>query len=149
MGKTLIRRLLQKQFDLGLRLLSIKTLSFWQAIIWNFWTLSVPSYQGQGWCMKKVQEFCPHLVAGSLSQFERLELTVWQTGSQYFLKIKPNYKTSSLDINKIFERKIVNIFRPISNCFNRCSGWSKEQSLLSTHNIFFGWEIWSFFGTHF
>ena len=60
--------------------------------------------------MKKVQEFCPHLVAGSLSQFGRLELTVWQTGSQYFLKIKPNYKTSSLDINKIFEPKIVNIF---------------------------------------
>ena len=35
-------------------------------------------------------------------------------------------------INKIFERKIVNIFLPIS--FNICFGCQ------STHNICFGWE---------
>ena len=48
-------------------------------------------------------------------------------------------------INKIFERKIANIFLPIS--FNICFGCSKEPShwnrlietvLLSTHNICFG-----------
>ena len=36
---------------------------------------------------------------------------------------------------KLFERKIVNIFLSIS--FNLCFGCSKETALLSTHNIMF------------
>ena len=48
-----------------------------------------------------------------------------------------------MDINKIFERKIVNIFLPLS--FNIFLGAQKnrliETVLLSTHNICFGWEI--------
>ena len=50
-----------------------------------------------------------------------------------------------LDKQKKFQRKIVNIFLPIS--FNICFGCGAQKNrliemvLLSTHNICFGWEI--------
>ena len=47
----------------------------------------------------------------------------------------------------MFERKIVNIFFPIS--FNICFGAQKnrliETVLLSTHSICFGWELRKYF----
>ena len=46
---------------------------------------------------------------------------------------------SQVYINKIFERKLVNIFLPIS--INICFGCLIQTVLLSAHNVCFGWEI--------
>ena len=54
--------------------------------------------------------------------------------------------STGLDKQNIFERKILNISLPIS--FNICFGCSLRRFLLSTHNIYFGWEIKKIIFTH-